>query len=137
MMSFYYLIPHLDLSVDSYEIEIGGYQLFRRDRNRSGGGVLTYARNTLQPVLSTDLDQKGMKFLFIKLLGISFPLYFGVYYRQPNQSKLNAMHFVRAYEFSLTILCQILKLSYLCLVILMINATIGMIIIMRASLICH
>ena len=49
--------------------------------------VYVYAWNTLHPVLCTDLDQTGMEFLFIKLLAISFPLYTGVYYRQPNQPK--------------------------------------------------
>ena len=78
---------HIDCSVDSSEIELDGYQLFRKDRNRHGGGVLIYAKSSLQPVLFSDIDSNDLEFVFIKLLGPTTPLLFGVYYRQPNQPR--------------------------------------------------
>ena len=35
---------HLDNSIESLEINIEGYQIFRKDRNRHGGGVAIYMR---------------------------------------------------------------------------------------------
>ena len=41
---------HLDDTIDSREIDIAGYQLFRKDRNRSGGGVAIYIKDELASI---------------------------------------------------------------------------------------
>ena len=37
----------LDDSIDNAEVHIQGYNLYRKDRNRLGGGVAIYARDAL------------------------------------------------------------------------------------------
>lgn len=59
---------HLDNSIDSSEINIDGYHLFRRDRNRHGGGVAVYVSEKrpragealpLPPVLAAAAPKTG------------------------------------------------------------------------------
>ena len=41
------LTLNLDDSISDKYIEIGGYEIVRKDRNRFGGGVAIYYRDTL------------------------------------------------------------------------------------------
>ena len=45
----------LDCSIDNSEVGIPGYDLARKDRNRNGGGVAIYLRDTISYIDSTDL----------------------------------------------------------------------------------
>ena len=37
----------LDYTIDNNEVDISGYNLIRKDRNRNGGGVAIYVRDTI------------------------------------------------------------------------------------------
>ena len=77
---------HLDQTIDSIEINISGYQLFRNDRNRNGGGVAIYCRDELAPVELLDLQNSEIESLYIKVLECNMPCILGVCYRPPNQT---------------------------------------------------
>ena len=80
---------HLENSIDSIEINIEGFQLFRKDRNRSGGGVAIYVRNELGPVEVNELKRPGSESIYVKILNCDIPCIIGVFYRPPNQSSVN------------------------------------------------
>ena len=82
---------HLDQSVDDIEIIISGYQLFRKDRNRNGGGVAIYCRNELVPVELLKLKNPELESIYIKVLKCNMPCILGVCYRPrpPNQTAFN------------------------------------------------
>lgn len=77
----------LDNSVFDSEISINGYTVVRRDRNRHGGGVCIYIRNTLSFNIRDDLEHSDLEALFIDiLLPKSKPILCGVIYRPPKQT---------------------------------------------------
>ena len=41
-------------SISNTEVEIGGYEIIRQDRNRNGGGVAIYLRNNISYVKRSD-----------------------------------------------------------------------------------
>ena len=45
----------LDETIANNEVLIDGYQIIRKDRNRHGGGVLLYIRDTINYKLRNDL----------------------------------------------------------------------------------
>ena len=87
---------HLDKTIDDSEIDIHGYILFRKDRNRHGGGVLIYAKEYLLPVLFADVDNANVESIFIKILGLKQPIFFGCYYRSPGQLKADREAFLES-----------------------------------------
>ena len=51
----------LDATVPDHEVGINGYELVRKDRNRNGGGVAIYLRNSInykvkEELMSCDLE---------------------------------------------------------------------------------
>jgi len=79
---------HLDNTIEDSEISIEGYQLFRKDRNRHGGGILVYEKTHLLPVLFSEVDQCSLEFISVRLLRLKDHVFLGVYYRPPNQLKI-------------------------------------------------
>ena len=49
----------LDATATSASFSLPGFQLYRRDRSRHGGGVLMYVKNSLRPAPLTQLQQKS------------------------------------------------------------------------------
>ena len=80
---------HIDQTIDDIEINISGYQLFRKDRNRNGGGVAIYCRDELAPVELLKLKNPELESIYIKVLKCNMPCILGVCYRPPNQTALN------------------------------------------------
>ena len=76
----------LDSTVLDAEVEIQGYSLIRADRNRHGGGVACYIRNTINykhhPGFSKDLENVVVDLL----LPNSKPILVGIFYNPPNKS---------------------------------------------------
>ena len=68
------------------EINIPGYNILRSDRNRHGGGVLCYIKNTIcynrRESFSTEIENI---FVYI-LLPKTKPILIGNVYRPPDQS---------------------------------------------------
>jgi len=103
---------HLDNLIESVEINIEGYHLFRNDRNRHGGGVAIYARTELAPIEIGDLQQPGTESLYIKILQCSIPCIFGVFYRPPNQSTVTRDLTLDALRTQFDFLCIRSKLPF-------------------------
>ena len=73
----------LDVDVDDCEIEIPGYLCCRLDRNRHGGGLITYFKNTMdyKCVLS---DPNGLELFFFLLHNGNCKICLGLLYRPPS-----------------------------------------------------
>lgn len=54
---------HLDECIEDTEVEIQGYNIFRYDRNKYGGGVAFYIQNHLPVKIRTDLSAPGLEVL--------------------------------------------------------------------------
>ena len=78
----------LDESVTNSEIEIKGYQVIRKDRNRSGGGVCMYINTNLAFNQRNDLETDELEALWCEiLLPKTKPIVVGCCYRPPKQNK--------------------------------------------------
>ena len=76
----------LDESVCDAEVNIDGYTIQRKDRNRQGGGVCIYIRNDFAFNTRDDLSSPDLEALFIDiLLPKTKPILCGVCYRPPKQ----------------------------------------------------
>ena len=58
----------LDDSIDDNEIKIEGYVLERNDRNRAGGGVCAYIKDSVAFVRRSDIESKDTEFLGLDIL---------------------------------------------------------------------
>ena len=77
----------LDDSVLNGEVEIPGYDIVRRDRNRNGGGVAIYIRNNIPFTIRKDLMPDNLELLCVELKKPkSKPLLISTWYRPPNSS---------------------------------------------------
>ena len=78
----------LDHSVMDSEIEIDGYQALRYDRNRHGGGVIIYSRNSYQATKNLNISANGsyVETIWTELnhKSFPFPLLLGCFYRPPS-----------------------------------------------------
>lgn len=57
----------LDDSVADAEIEISGFKLYRRDRNRNGDGVAVYVSEDVKSVRRIDMEDEGIEALWIQV----------------------------------------------------------------------
>ena len=77
----------LDCSVLNGEIEIPGYDIVRRDRNRSGGGVAMYIRSHIPYIVRKDLMTDSLELICVEIKKLkSKPLLITTWYRPPNSS---------------------------------------------------
>ena len=56
----------LDSSIQNSEVSIPGYTLERKDRNRNGGGVALYIRDSINYKRLTDLPNDNMELISTK-----------------------------------------------------------------------
>ena len=96
---------HLDNSINSSELELDGYSLFRKDRNRSGGGVMFYVRNELNAVQLLEADSPGVESIYVKVSSNHFSCVCGVCYRPPGQSMMERKLFLDNLTKQLDIFC--------------------------------
>ena len=73
----------LDNSIHDSHIVPPGYTVFRKDRNRHGGGVLLLIRDSLNASLRPDLDDQ-CEVLWVSIPTKSSAILFGVFYRCPH-----------------------------------------------------
>ena len=77
----------LDDSVLDCEVEIPGYDILRRDRNRNGGGVSMYIRKNIPYCNREDLAVENIELICIEVKKPkSKPLLIAAWYRPPNSS---------------------------------------------------
>ena len=103
---------HLDCTIESAEINIDGYQLFRKDRNRFGGGCAIYARNELSPSEIISMNEPHVESIYIKILSCNVSTVFGVCYRPPNQPANQRDLFLDGFGNQLTALSTNSKTSF-------------------------
>ena len=58
----------LDETIANNEVPIDGYEIIRKDRNRHGGGVLLYIRDTINYKLRNDLMLKSLEMVTVEVL---------------------------------------------------------------------
>ncbi|XP_033104417.1 uncharacterized protein LOC117107010 [Anneissia japonica] len=94
----------LDHSVTDNEIHIDGYNLFRKDRNREGGGVCIYTHINRAVTRREDLEVDDMETVWVDvLLPRSKPITVGTCYRPP---KSNPKLFIEHLENSTNMVCS-------------------------------
>ena len=77
----------LDSSISNNEINISGYDVVRKDRNRNGGAVALYIRNVIDYKIRNDLMNEKLETITIEVCppkGKSF--FINIWYRPPNAS---------------------------------------------------
>lgn len=84
---------HLSEYISNGEIQITGYDIIRRDRNRSGGGVAAYIKHGITYTQIDDIVPNN--YLEIITLEVKFGRYKSFYvidwYRPPNAKRLNVL----------------------------------------------
>jgi exonuclease III len=77
--------PRLDNSISSAEVEICGYEIVRRDRNRNGGGVAIYLCNNIPYIERSDLIPENVEALCLEVRKPkSKPVLVSTWYRPPD-----------------------------------------------------
>ena len=76
---------HLDSSVNDSEVSVQGYSLLRKDRDRKGGGICLFIRNSINFNVRGDMSSGNVEAMFIEVLfPKSRPFLVGVLYRPPS-----------------------------------------------------
>ena len=57
----------LDETINDHEVNITGYEILRKDRNRNGGGVAVYVRNTINYISRTELDTDDLETITVEI----------------------------------------------------------------------
>ena len=58
---------NLDSTINNFEVNIPGFSLYRNDRNRHGGGVAFYVRETISHTLRADLSMPDIESLWVEV----------------------------------------------------------------------
>ena len=92
---------HLDNTVTDNSLHINGYQFFRRDRNRNGGGVGIYIKETLQTKRRFDLEQNDIEIIWIETHIGDRKFLISSCYRPPGQNLNKVNNFLELLQLSL------------------------------------
>ena len=76
----------LDDTVLDAEIEIEGYSVTRSDRNRHGGGVVCYIRDSIIYNLRPNFSNNFENIVLNLLLPDTKPILIGIFYNPPNKT---------------------------------------------------
>ena len=84
----------LDGTIDNNEVNITGYDLIRKDRNRNGGGVAIYIRNVIPYTICNHLLSSTVEAICIEInKPNSKPLLISTWYRPPDAKIELLVHF--------------------------------------------
>jgi len=81
-------------AINDDEICLEGYEVFRLDRTRHGGGVALYCRTELQCKVMSALHIDGIEMLWVEVFCNGQAIIFGVCYRPPNQTAIERAVFL-------------------------------------------
>ena len=88
------LVNRLDGTIDNNEVNITGYDLIRKDRNRNGGGVAIYIRNVIPYTICNHLLSSTVEAICIEInKPNSKPLLISTWYRPPDAKIELLVHF--------------------------------------------
>ena len=77
----------LNENISDDSVKICGYEIFRKDRNREGGGVALYIKTALNANVRLDLVPDGLEAVCVEIQRLkSKPLLIGTWYRPPNSA---------------------------------------------------
>ena len=93
---------HLSNEIPDTEIGIPNYAIFRRDRNRLGGGVMLYVHDRYSCKRRPDLESQHVEMLWVEIKIHSSTALVGVCYRPPNQNAEQVDNFLDSLETSLS-----------------------------------
>ncbi|CAB3978613.1 RNA-directed DNA polymerase from transposon BS [Paramuricea clavata] len=72
-------------NIDDGFVNINGYDIFRADRNREGGGVALYVKTAINAYSRTDLIPDGLEAICLEIRkNRSKPFFVITWYRPPN-----------------------------------------------------
>lgn len=75
---------HLDATVLDTEVTIDGYNIFRRDSDKHGGGIALYIRNSFPATQCSEFMSDSLESLWVKVhLSHLKPVLIGCCYRPP------------------------------------------------------
>ena len=81
------------------EFEIPVYNIFRKDRDAKGGGVLVFVRSDLSVFRRSDLDDTSVEGLWLEfLIPNSRGVLVGTFYRPPNSSRFYDKDFMSKFD---------------------------------------
>ena len=72
--------------VNDTEIQIPGYSIIRKDRNRHGGGVCVYISHAVTSISHLPLHRQELECIFLRVTKDSTKLTVGCFYRPPSSS---------------------------------------------------
>ena len=75
-----------DISDESLQMQ-GYYSPFRCDRNRHGGGVCIYVKNSIYAVRCPELENNNLECIWLKITNNNVNFYFCCVYRPPNSKR--------------------------------------------------
>lgn len=84
----------LDANINSEDIKMENFQIFRKDRNRHGGGVMVYVLNSLSCIRRFDLEVGNTEMLWIQLNLNNKRVMMCVCYRPPGQCAAKIQDFL-------------------------------------------
>lgn len=91
----------LGKNISDADIALPDYQLFRKDRDRRGGGVLVFVHNSLSVSRRADLENNNIEALWLELALHSGKLFLGTYYRPPGDDLHGITEFMTALQDSI------------------------------------
>ena len=102
---------HLDSTVCDSRVSIGGYNLYRKDRNRNGGGVCFYVDENLSCNRRTDLEIQDLEMIWMEVrIGTTTNLIASCY-RPPGQPAAERDGFLSNFELSIDLACNVPNIS--------------------------
>ncbi len=90
----------LDDSIPDSEISLNSFTLFRRDRNRRGGGVLIYVRECLPVRRRVDIESNHSEAIWVEIQSNATKVIIGAYYRPPGATQIGINTFLSELESS-------------------------------------
>ena len=77
----------LDHSIDDVQVNLPGYQIYRRDRNRHGGGVAIYASNSIPVKQLQEFNIDGVEIVCIEVKLMHKKILISCIYRPPGSGQ--------------------------------------------------
>ena len=105
----------LDPTITNKQIELSDYQVFRKDRNRNGGGVALYFENSLPAKQLKDFDGIDLEVIAVESKLNNQKVITLCCYRPPTKLKQDVDHFLENFE---NVLSLLLILNPTCFIIL-------------------
>ena len=96
----------LDRTIEDDIVSLPDYQLFRKDRDRHGGGVTIYALNSLPVKYLTDLSIEGVEIVSIEVKLLNKKIIIACIYRPPG-NRQQVDEFMENFQFVVNIILNL------------------------------